>query len=331
MGFSRLRRILLLVLGTLLTGAAGFRILGGEEWSLLDSVYMVVITLSSVGFQEVHPLSEAQRIWTIITIFFGIGIVLYAITQATQFFLNFNMLRRRGMEKKGSNLKKHFIICGYGRMGRVICDEMEKQSLPFVVIESDPEKVEAITDRDYVYVQGDATEDETLEKANIREASGLVVVLSSDSDILFVTMSARTLNPDLFITCRCSLDENVPKLLRAGANKVVNPYVAGGHKMAELVVAPYIEDSVEISTPNRTIDLLMEEIKVENMDGLNGKQIRDSRLREDFQILIAGLIDEHGEMVFNPHPDTVLKESHTLMLMGEKDNLRRFRELACKK
>ncbi|MEE9167401.1 MAG: NAD-binding protein [Candidatus Neomarinimicrobiota bacterium] len=244
---TRFRRILLLVFGTLLIATVGFRILGGGEWSLLDSIYMVV------------------------------------------------------------------------------------QSLPFVVIESDDEKIRAIAERDYIHVQGDATADETLEKANIKEASGLVVVLSSDSDILFVTMSARTLNPDLLITSRCSVEENVPKLMRAGANKVVNPYIAGGHKMAELAVAPYVEDSVEISTPTRSVDLLMEEIMVKNIDGYSGKLIRESRLREEFQILIAGVIDENGEMVFNPDPDTTLKDSHTLMLMGEKEKLARFKKLACRK
>lgn len=328
--FNRIRRILLLVVGTLLVGAAGFKILGGANWSMLDSIYMVVITLSSVGFQEVHPLNGAQKIWTIIVITFGLGIVFYAISQVTEFVLSFNVLRRKKMEDKALDLKQHFIVCGFGRMGKVICEELHNQSLPFLVIDSNPKKIEAIQEKGYVYIQGDATDDETLDKANIKVATGLVVVLSSDADILFVTMSARTLNPDLFITSRCSQEENVSKLMRAGANKVVNPYIAGGHKMADLLVAPYVEDSVEISTPTRSVDLLMEEIRVEYMDGYDGIPIRESRLREDFKILIAGLIDGSGEMIFNPDPATVLKDSYTLLLMGEKENLARFKEKACK-
>ena len=331
MVFTRIKRVLLLVICTLLIGAGGFKILGGDDWSFLDSIYMVVITLSSVGFQEVHPLNEAQRIWTIIIISFGIGIVFYAISQVTQFIVSFNVRRRRRMENRALNLKQHFIVCGYGRMGKVICLELHKHSLPFLVIDSSPEKISEIAEKGYLYIQGDATADETLEKANIKEASRLVVVLSSDSDILFVTMSARTLNPELFITSRCTIDENVLKLKRAGANKVVNPYVAGGHRMAELLMAPYIEDSVEISTPRRSINLVMEEIKVINLDGYEGIPIRNSRLREDFQILIAGLIDENGEMVFNPEPEIALKDSHTLMLMGEKENLARFKDAKCNK
>jgi len=331
LGITRIGKILLLVLCTILIGAAGFKILGAEDWSILDSIYMVVITLSSVGFQEVHPLNEAQRIWTIIIISFGLGIVFYAITQATQFILSFNVLRRRRMEHKALNLKQHFIVCGYGRMGKVICDELFNQSVPFVIIESNLEKNSIIAEKGYIYVQGDATADKTLEKANIKEAVGLVVVLSSESDILFVTMSARTMNPELFITSRCSKDENVPKLLRAGANKVVNPYIAGGHKMAELLMTPDIEDSVEISTPGRSVDLIIEEIKISNLIGYKDIPIRESRLREDFQILIAGLIKDSGEMVFNPDPDIILNESHTLMVMGEKENLARFKEKACKK
>ena len=170
--------------------------------------------------------------------------MLYAFTQATQLFLSFDLLIRRRMENKTSRLKEHFIVCGYGRMGKVICSELTKQAQPFVVIENNADKISLISEENHVYVQGDATLDETLEKGGIRYAKGLVVVLNNDSDNLFVTMTARTLNPELFITSRCSVDSNAEKLHRAG-----------GHKMAELLVAPYLEDSIEIRTPARNIDI----------------------------------------------------------------------------
>ncbi|MFQ6616189.1 MAG: potassium channel family protein [Fidelibacterota bacterium] len=330
MRISGISRVLLLIIVTVIIGTIGFRMVGGNRWSLLDSLYMAVITLSTVGFTEVHPLGAAGKLWTIILITLGIGIVAYAVGQTTQYILNLERFRRKKMAKRLSSLKKHFIVCGYGRMGKVICEELEKQNLPFAVVEVDPEKIALIQDRGYLVVEGDATLDRTLQEARIETAAGLVVVLSSDSDILFVTMAARTLNPEIFIMSRCSVDESAQKLLRAGASKVVNPYVAGGHKMSELLVAPYVEDSVEISTPRRKIDLLVEEIKVENTEGVAGVPIRESRIREDYHLLITGIIDEKGEMIFSPDPDTRLKEGYTLMLMGEKENLHTFKEKVCR-
>lgn len=161
------------------------------------------------------------------------------------------------MEFKASQLKNHFIVCGFGRMGKVICSELSSQSLLFVIIDSDSDKINDIREAGLTYVQGDATMDETLKKENRKDAKGLVVVLSSDSDNLFVTMSARTMNPELFITSRCSIDSNTVKLKRAGADKVVNPYIAGGHKMANLLVEAALEDSVELMTPKENQILML--------------------------------------------------------------------------
>ncbi|MDP6455964.1 MAG: NAD-binding protein [Candidatus Marinimicrobia bacterium] len=326
MGFSKLGRIVILVLGTVLLGAAGFKVLGGKEWSLLDALYMAVITLSTVGFEEVHTLSDIQKIWTIVIISFGIGIVFYAFSQAAQFLLSFDLLRRRRMENKASHLKDHFIVCGYGRMGKVICGELIKQGQPFVIIENNMEKITKIAEESYIYVQGDATLDETLQKAGIQYAKGLVVVLNNDSDNLFVTMSARTLNPELFITSRCSVDSNAIKLHRAGADKAVNPYVAGGHRMAELLVAPYLEDSVEIRTPARNVDIGIEELKLDRIRRFDGITIKDAHLREEYGLLIVGIIGADDEVTLNPDPKSILRHSDTVMILGEKDKLRKFEE-----
>ena len=322
MGISRLFTVAILVAITVMGGALGFMILGDESWSFLDALYMAVITLSTVGFSEVHPLTEAQRIWTILIISFGIGIVLYAFSQAAQFILNFDLLRRRRMEYKASQLRNHFIVCGFGRMGKVICSELSSQNLSFVIIDSNSDKINDIRESGLTYVQGDATMDETLKKANLKDAKGLVVVLSSDSDNLFVTMSARTMNPELFITSRCSVDSNTVKLKRAGADKVVNPYIAGGHKMADLLVEPSLEDSVELMTPKENLDLAIEEIKVSALKGFSGKSIRNAGLREEYGLLIAGVIEESGEVIISPGPDIMLDNNQILMLMGEKEKLK---------
>jgi len=321
-GISRLFTVAILVAITVMGGALGFMILGDESWSFLDALYMAVITLSTVGFSEVHPLTEAQRIWTILIISFGIGLVLYAFSQAAQFILNFDLLRRRRMEYKASQLRNHFIVCGFGRMGKVICSELSSQNLSFVIIDSNSDKINNIREAGLTYVQGDATMDETLKKANLKDAKGLVVVLSSDSDNLFVTMSARTMNPELFITSRCSVDSNTVKLKRAGADKVVNPYIAGGHKMADLLVEPALEDSVELMTPKENLDLAIEEIKVSALKGFSGKSIRNAGLREEYGLLIAGVIEESGEVIISPGPDIKLENNQILMLMGEKEKLK---------
>ncbi len=230
------------------------------------------------------------------------------------------------MEKRASKLKNHFIVCGYGRMGKVICEELNSQKLDFLIVENNNEKITIISELGYVFIEGDATADETLEKSHIDQAQGLVAVLSNDSDNLFVTMTARTLNPDLFITSRCSLDQNVSKMKRAGANKVINPYVAGGHKMAELLITPYVEDTVEIASPKHNIDLLIEEINLKTITQFHGVTIRESNIRENFQLLIVGIFDDEGETTLNPDPDYTMSKDNTLLLLGEKESLLRFKQ-----
>lgn len=329
MGMSRLTRVFLLFIAVILIGATGYKVLGGEEWSFLDSIYMAVITLSTVGFDEVRELTPNAKIWTVILISFGIGIVFYAFSQAAEVILNLNLLRRNKMEKRASKLRNHFIVCGYGRMGKVICEELNSKKLDFLIIENNDEKISIIADLGYVYIEGDATADETLEKAEINNAQGLVAVLSNDSDNLFVTMSSRTLNPNLFITSRCSVDQNVSKMKRAGANKVINPYVAGGHKMAELLMTPYVEDTVEITAPEHNIDLLIEEISVENINQFKGVTIRESQIRENYQLLIVGVIDREGKTSLNPDPDFRMSQDSKLLLLGEKESMMKFKESAC--
>ncbi len=326
MGIPRLLKIVILVFGTVMIGAVGFKILGRDAWNFLDALYMAIITLSTVGFSEVHPLTDAQRVWAMVVISFGIGIVLYAFSQGAEFLLNFDLLRRRRMELKASKLKNHFIVCGFGRMGMVICSELRRKNLPFSVIDWDIGKIESLRDEGMTYVEGDATSDSTLEKANLREAKGLVVVLSSDSDNVFVIMSARTMNPELFITSRCSVDDSSVKMKRAGADKVVNPYVAGGHKMADLLVEPILDDTAELKAPNANIDLAIEEIKVSALNSISGKAIRESGLREDYGILVAGLLNESGDVIVSPGPETVLSPDQTVILMGRKESLKRLND-----
>lgn len=307
-------------------GSGGYYIIGGKDWSVVDSIYMTIITLSTVGFGEIHPLGEMGKIWTILVIIFGVSGVAVMISQIGVDILEFKNYRSRAMLKKIAKMHNHYIICGFGRMGAVIAGELHKKGIPFVIIEINEHKIHTIEQLNYCFIQDDATLDETLISVVIKEAKGIVVVLDNDQDNLFVTMSARSLNPDAYIISRCAKHDTEKKLKRAGANKVVNPYITGGHRMAELLTSPYIEDSVTIVTPEQQdIDIAIEEISISHIRGFNNKLIKDCRLREDYQLLIVGIVDGQGNTTLNPGSDVMLYDRHKILLIGSKENLSLFK------
>ncbi len=321
----RSKQIIIWIIGLVGIATLGFYIIGGEEWSLLDSLFMTLITLATVGFQEVHPLTEAGRIWTIIIIVFGVTSFAYLISQFGSELLELNKYRRRKMLKRVNKLKNHYIICGYGRMGAVIAKEMCEKKQSFVVIENNPEKIRMIEECGFLYVEGDATLEETLNEAGVQKAKGIVVVLNTDQDNLFVSMSVRTMNSEAFLVSRCSVNDTALKLRRVGVDKIVNPYVAGGHKMSELLLSPQLEDSVSITTPQQTsIDYGIDEIKLSEFEKYDGIMIKDSQLREEYGLLIIGIIEKNGEVIVNPGSDHILHRDQTIMIIGKKENLQEF-------
>ena len=230
------------------------------------------------------------------------------------------------MMKTISKLKNHYVICGYGRMGAVIAKELQEKNLEFVIIENNEQKVEIIRSKGMFCVNGDATSEETLQDARVDKAVGVAVVLDTDQDNLFVTMSMKTTNPDLFILSRCSKEDNQSKLIRAGANKVVNPYTAGGHRMAEILSKPQVEDSISVVSPKHSdLNLTLDEISLKDLNQYDGVLIKDSNIREEFDVMIIGIIKETGESIINPAPDTILSNKYTILLMGESHNMDRFK------
>ena len=218
------------------------------------------------------------------------------------------------------------MICGYGRMGAVIAEELNEKNLDFVIVESNDQKADIIRDKGWFCVHGDATSEETLTSARVDQASGVAVVLDTDQDNLFVTMSMKTTNPELFILSRCSKEDNKSKLIRAGANKVVNPYTAGGHRMAEILSKPQVEDSISVLSPKHAkMNLTLDEISLKNLDRYDGILIKDSKIREDYDVTIIGIIRNTGESLINPEPDTILNTSDTILLIGEVSNMDRFK------
>ena len=322
---NRKTYIIIIFVTLIIFGSGGFYLIeGSDNWSIIDSIYMTVITLSTVGFGEVHELTEAGKIWAIVVIMFGVTGFAILISQLGSYLIEFKQYRKRKMENKIKKMRDHYIICGYGRMGAVIANELAEKNIPFVIIEINEEKTILMEDLGYKYIKQDATLDETLINANIEHAKGVVVTLSTDQDNLFVAMSAKNLNPTAYLLGKCAKQDTGEKMLRAGANKVVNPYTTAGHKMAELLLAPYLEDTASLKSPTHDLDMVIDEFKLKDIDRYDGIMIKDSKFREDYNLVIVGLIDEHKKSTLNPDPHTILNVNQTIILLGSKENIDKF-------
>ena len=307
-------------------GTLGFYVIGGDEWSLIDSFYMTIFTITTVGFGEIHPLNDLGRLWTSFVIVFGVSGFLYMLSEIGAELVEFRVYKENQKKRKIRKMKNHYIICGYGRMGAVIARELHEKNYPFVVVEIDQDKVDKISALGYQSILGDATIEKTLEEAGIHKAAGIVVCLNNDPDNLFVTLTTRSLNHDAFLVSRCSQINNKPKLKQAGANKVVNPYTAGGHKMAELLISPELEDTVSLSLSHGIVDLAIDEVNLTNLNSFHGVKIKDSTIREEFDLIIVGLVNGEGSYEINPDPELQLTADHTIMILGQKGQLERFKD-----
>ena len=310
----------------IIIGSVGFYFIGGEKWSWIDSLYMTIITLTFVGYSEVHPLSDLGRIWAILVIVFGVAGLGMLFASIRDIIIYFNTYRRIIMMNKIKKFKNHFIICGYGRMGAVIAKELDEKNKQFIIIEKDDSKVESIREQGMFCINGDATLDDTLSSANIKNANGVAIALNNDQDNLFVTMTLRSFNPNAFILSRCSNDQNKHKLIRSGANKVINPYIAGGHRMVEMLLRPEIIDSVNVnSDENNDLDIHIDEISIKNIPDFVDISIKNTLIREKFDLLIV-CIKKHDNSnnIINPSSDYVLKEKDTILVIGDKGKLDYF-------
>lgn len=308
-------------------GSLGYYYIGGSQWSLVDSIYMTIITLSTVGFGEVHQLNEIGKIWTMLIVIFGVSGFAVMLSKFGSELVELSIYRRRKMLKRIRRIKKHYIICGFGRMGAVIAAELAEKGIPFIILDNKTEKIAKIEEFGYEYIQADATLEESLLAARADEAAGIVVTLATEQDNLFVTMSARILNPNAYILSRCSQLDTKNKLKRAGANKVVNPYIAGGHKMAELLIQPTIQDTVSISMPETELDLVIDEFAISDLEYLDGVMIKDSKLREDYNLMIVGISDSEGFKKINPDPHTVLNPDNRILLLGTQEAVETLRKV----
>ncbi len=325
--FKKILFLLILSFLVIFIGAVGYMFI--EHWSFLESLYMTIITLSTVGFGEVHPLSPKGEIFTIFLIFMGIGVVAYTIGSVAQFMVEGHIkkiLERRAMQKKIDKLRGHYIVCGYGRVGKGVCEELKREKRPLVVIEHDPEVIAEIEKQNLLYVQGEATEDEVLLKAGVKQAAGLLAVLGSDADNVYVVLTARELNPNIQIVARADKEEAVSKLKRAGANKIIPLYTIAARKIAFTITRPLVTDFIELAV-YQGVDLQLEEVPVGPLAQIKDVSLRESGLREKFDIIVVAIKKAGGEMIFNPPSEAIIQPGDILIVLGKSDKLKELEEI----
>jgi len=313
---------ILLFVFLILGGTLGYMFI--EQWPFADAIYMTAITLSTVGFSEVKTLSSVGRIFTMVLIISGVSFVFYVLGSVLQFMMEGHIRRilgRRKLEKEIRGQKGHYIICGYGRVGTSICDALASRPQGIVVMERDSERIAKLDDRNLLYVAGEATEEENLIEAGVRSARGLVAALKTDSDNVYVTLTARQLNPELFIIARAGERKSESKLRAAGANKVVSPYNMGAHRIAQMILRPTVTDFLELTLMDNDRNIDMEEMLVHPSSSLVDVALQDSGIRKDFDLIIVAVRKPGGEMLFNPSSQTRLEGGDTVVAIGEKKNL----------
>ena len=313
-------------------GAGGYYVLERPaQWSWLDAVYMAVITVATVGFEEVHELGPAGRIFTILLILVGVGSFMYLATALGNYVIAGEMQgywSRRRMEKQIARLSGHFIVCGFGRMGSQVVDEFGREKRPVVVVDPDPAACERAQTAGCYFVTGDAGNDDVLRAAGVERAHGLVTCLDEDADNLLVVLSARTLNDKLFIVARTNRHETTSKLIAAGANRVLWPYGLGGRRMAQMALRPNVVEFLEIVMHDEELELLLEETTVALGSGLAGTAINVAAIREKTGAMLVAVRQRTGKMLVAPSPGTVLQAGDITVALGTREQLQQLRALA---
>jgi voltage-gated potassium channel len=319
---------ILISIGIILFGSWGFMII--EGWNFLDAFFMTVITLTTVGYGEVHQLSPEARIYTIILIFVGVGFFGYVGATIIQYMIEGRIriiLGRRRLDKKITRLKNHYIVCGYGRIGRVLCMNLRQKPIDIVVIEKNPDLIPIMEEDKVLYLPGDTADEAILHSAGIERAKGLIAVLGTDVDNVFLVLTARQLNPKLFIMARAIHKESKSKLLAAGATAVESPYEVGAVSMAHRIIRPTVTSFLDLAFTYDRKDIQMEEIPVSPVSPLTNQTLKNSRIRQDFNLIIIAIKQVDGSMMFNPSFETSLEPGSTVIAVGQEEDLQRLEKV----
>lgn len=320
---------LIMLIVVLSFGTSGYMFL--EHSSFMDSLYMTMITISTIGYGEIFPLSTKGRVFTMVLILVGVGLVMFMFSKITEAVVEGELRAiygRLNMKKKVTELNDHYIICGFGRIGRVICDLLKEANKPFVVVENSPKVIRELSDLNYLFLDGEASSDEMLLKAGVKRAKGLISVVSSDADNVYITLSARGLNNDLYIMARSSgTDGGETKLLRAGANRVISPYYIGACRMAQHILRPTVTDFIDLTLDSGELGLRMEELSVSDHGRIVNKTLMDSNIRRDFNLIVVAIKRAQGEMLFNPNPTSMILKNDTLIVLGEYTKIKELEQI----
>jgi voltage-gated potassium channel len=323
-----LRVLAVLLLLLIAGGTVGFHFL--EGWSYFDGFYMVLTTVTSLGYGEIHPLSHAGRLLNIGIIISGVGLVLLLVAGASRTLLQFELrstLDRRRMDREISRLTGHFVICGAGRVGRSVARELERKPLPFVIVDSSEEKLRKYSPEGWLTYVGDATQAPVLQQVHIEQAKGLVAATTTDAVNIYIILTARSLNPKLKIIARASEEDAEKYLFTAGADSVVSPYRFAGYRIAQTFMRPNVVDFFDTAM-NQQHPLEIEEVLVSRGARVAGKTLESARIRQELGVMVVAIKGETSEMRYNPPPGEVIHEGDHLIVIGNPEGLRRLEESA---
>jgi len=326
--FKRLWLIAVAMAFVLAAGTIGLALI--EGYPLFDAFYMTLFTVTTVGYSELRPLSHAGRIFNSFIILFGVTVMFFAIGAMTQAIIQLELgdiFDKRRIRRMIDNLANHYIICGYGRVGRGAAQELRIAGAPFVVVERDPERAGQAVREGLLALTADSTRDETLHAAGVKRARGLIAALGTDADNLFVILSAKTLNPMLNLAARVSEEEAEQKLRRAGADAVIAPYAITGHRLAQALLRPHVSQFLDFTENSPELDVAIEQIRVSDASPLVSKSLQQAQLRRDLGVVVLAMRKSSGKMVFNPPADAAIEGGDYLIVMGRHADLRKLENL----
>jgi voltage-gated potassium channel len=302
-----------------------------EGWSFFDAFYMTMITVTTVGYREVHAMSRAGEWWTVIVLLGGVATLFYTASTLMALVVEgglYTHFLQRRFNRMLEQLSDHFIICGYGRIGSIIADEFSKQSVPYVVIDRSADRVHQILERGGFAVEADASREDVLLRVGIHRARGLIAAVSTDAENVYTVLSARVLRPDLFIIARVESEDAETKLRRAGADRVISPYLLGGMQMAATALRPAVVDFMRLATTSDRLDLAAEQVEIGADAPFVNKTLRDANLRQAFGLIVVAIKRASGQMQFNPSPDDSLQAGDQLVVLGDANQLKALDEAA---
>jgi voltage-gated potassium channel len=321
-GHPRILVYLGLTAGLIIFGTAGYMLF--EHLCFIDALFMTVTTLTTVGYGEVRPFGPTGRIFSVALILFGVSLSLYVVGRMAQFLVEGEIrevLGRRRLDRQISRLKDHYIVCGYGRIGKVLCRFLQDRNRKVVVIEQDPELADELGKDGVLHVIGSATDEANLERVFIGRAKALLSVLATDADNVFLVLTAKQINPKLFIAARATRYDAMRTLYAAGADKVISPYELGARRMAHAILRPTVIHFLELAFADRDTDIQIEEILVTSESRLVNKTLMESEIRKKFNLIVLTIQKADGSMVFNPGPNTRIEPGDTFVVVGQDQSI----------